>query len=335
VRMIGVIGGSGFIGTSLVRALRDGGHAVRIIDRTKSAAFPDLCIEADVRERKGLAAACAGCDVLYNLAAEHRDDVEPCSLYHEVNVTGAENVCAVAEQHGIERIVFTSTVAVYGLVEEEVDESAPRRPFNDYGRTKLQAEEIFLDWASRQWTRSLTIVRPTVVFGPHNRGNVYMLLAQIVRGRNVVIGSGENRKSMAYVENVAGFLVHALGFGPGLHLYNYVDKPDMNMNELVALAGQALGEARPPWRIPYVLALSVGMASDLAAKLTGRCFPVSTVRVRKYGANTQFAAARVARSGFVPGHSLRNSLILTIQQEFGRMPDTAILDRMGEHHSPM
>jgi GlcNAc-P-P-Und epimerase len=316
--MIGVIGGSGFIGTALVRALRAGGHSVRIIDKARSAAFPDLCVEADVRDREGLGAACGGCDTLYNLAAEHRDDVEPRSLYHAVNVAGAEHTCAVAEQHGIERILFTSTVAVYGLTDEEVDEGAPLRPFNDYGRTKLAAERVFEAWAAAAPQRGLTIVRPTVVFGPDNRGNVYTLLAQIARGRNFVIGGGHNRKSMAYVENVADFLVYALGFGPGVQLYNYIDKPDIDMNELVAVARTTLGKGGArPWRIPYGLGVGFGQACDLAAKLTGLRLPISAVRVRKYGATTQFAAARVAASGFVPRHDLRDSLIATIWHEFG------------------
>ena len=316
--MIGVIGGSGFIGTALVRALRAGGHAVRIIDKAKSAALPDLCIEADVRDREGLAAACDGCDVLYNLAAEHRDDVKPRSLYHAVNVTGAEHTCAAAEQHGIERILFTSTVAVYGLTDEEVDEGAPLRPFNDYGRTKLAAERVFEAWAAAAPRRSLTIVRPTVVFGPDNRGNVYTLLEQIARGRNFVIGSGDNRKSMAYVENVADFLVYALRFGPGVQLYNYIDKPDLDMNELVAVARSTLGKAGArPWRIPYGLGVGLGRTCDLVTRLTGVRFPISDVRVRKYGATTQFGASRVAESGFVPRHDLRDSLIATIWHEFG------------------
>ena len=185
-----------------------------------------------MRDREALHHACRGCDVLYNLAAEHRDDVRPVELYQQVNVVGAERTCEVAEHLGIERLIFTSTVAVYGLHEGEADETAATRPFNEYGRTKLEAEQMFQAWAERGAGRSLTIVRPTVVFGPDNRGNVYTLLEQIARGRAVVVGDGRNRKSMAYVENVAGALVHALTFGPGVHVFNYADKPDLDMNEL-------------------------------------------------------------------------------------------------------
>jgi GlcNAc-P-P-Und epimerase len=315
---IGVIGGSGFIGSALARALQQAGHAVRIIDRAPSQAYPGAWMAADVRDRDALQHACHGCDALYNLAAEHRDDVRPPELYHQVNVLGAQHTCEAAEQLGIERLIFTSTVAVYGLREGEADETAATRPFNEYGRTKLEAEQVFQAWAERDAVRSLTIVRPTVVFGPDNRGNVYTLLEQVARGRAVVVGDGRNRKSMAYVENVAGALAHALTFGPGVHVFNYADKPDLDMNELTALARGALGDRRArTLRIPYVLGLGAGAVSDVAARLTGRSFPVSAVRVRKYRANTQFANARMLATGFVPRHSLRDALIATIRHEFG------------------
>lgn len=339
--MIGVIGGSGFIGSALVRALKRSDHQVRIIDRARADIDPAAWIEADVRDREALTTAVAGCTTLYNLAAEHRDDVQPPSLYHQTNVAGAEHVCAAADALGIERIIFTSTVAVYGVSAVEVDEGAPLRPFNEYGRSKLEAERVFRAWASRGAGRSLTIVRPTVVFGPDNRGNVYTLLTQIARGRSVVVGDGRNRKSMAYVENVADLLVYALIFGPGVHVYNYADKPDLDMNELIALAGAALGRGRvQSIRIPYLLGLGAGLVSDLAARLTGRRFPVSAVRIRKYYANTQFANARVLATGFVPRHDLRDALTATIRHEFGSprggaLPNRATVPQGGPSEEPL
>ena len=312
---IGVIGGSGFIGGWLVERLLAREHAVRIIDVNPSQSHPDLWVAADVRDRDALHAACRGCAVIYNLAAEHRDNVRPVDLYHQVNVLGAENTCDAADQLRIDRLIFTSTVAVYGLPEDEVDETAVARPFNEYGRSKLEAEQVFRAWAERAPGRSLTIVRPTVVFGPGNRGNVYLLLEQLAGGRSIVIGDGRNRKSMAYVGNLAEFLVHALEFGPGVHLSNYVDKPDLDMNGLVALANQTLGRGRP-MRIPYAVAIAAGAVCDCLGRLSGRQFPISRIRVKKYAANTRFAADRIASTGFKPPHSLHDALVATIRHEF-------------------
>jgi nucleoside-diphosphate-sugar epimerase len=321
-RRVGVIGGSGFIGSWLVGALLNQNHPVRIIDKELSQTHPELWVKADVRETDGLLEACRGCDVLYNLAAEHRDDIDPPELYREVNVDGAINTCTAAERLGIRKLIFTSTVAVYGFPVGEIDETAPLDPFNDYGRTKLEAERAFVGWAGRSADRSLTIVRPTVVFGPGNRGNVYLLFKQIASGRSIVIGDGRNRKSMAYVANVADFLAHALNFEAGVHVYNYVDKPDHDMNELVATANETLGRGRA-LRVPYALAMTAGLTCDLIGQLTGRPLPISSVRVKKYASSTQFAANRALESGFQPRHSLREALVDTIRHEFVAAPDRA------------
>lgn len=321
-RRVGVIGGSGFIGSWLVGLLLNRNHRVRIIDKQPSPLHPELWTQADVRDPDGLLDACRGCEVLYNLAAEHRDDVDPPELYHEVNVDGAANTCAVAERLGIRKLIFTSTVAVYGFPVGEIDETAPMNPFNDYGRTKLEGERVFLKWAAQSADRSITIVRPTVVFGPGNRGNVYVLLEQIAGGRSIVIGNGRNKKSMAYVANVAEFLAHALGFEEGVHIYNYVDKPDHDMSGLVAIANETLGRGRA-LHVPYTLAMAAGMTCDLIGRLTGRQLSISSIRVKKYASSTQFAADRVIKSGFRPRHSLHEALVNTIRHEFVDTPERA------------
>ena len=334
--MIGIIGGSGFIGTALAQALAVEGRPVRLIDHAPSRTCPDRWMPADVRDVSALSAAVAGCATLYHLAGAHRDDVRPVTLYHDVNVRGAENVCAAAEAHRIGRIVFVSSVAVYGPADRDLDEAAPLRPDHEYGRSKLAAEQAFRAWAARAPERSLTIVRPTVVFGPHNRGNVFELLAQIARGRTIVIGDGRNRKSLAYVGNVADFLVHALRFGAGVHVYNYADKPDLDMNHLVALAGEALGVRHQPLRVPYAVGLGVGFGYDLVARLTGRSLAVSAARIRKYAASTRFANGRCLASGFRPRHDLHDALVATIRSEFGQRAtagrEWALSPKAGERH---
>ena len=202
---VNVIGGSGFIGTRLMRRLRNTDFLdSKIIDKAPSRAFPDLVTLSDVRSVEQLRESISDGSVIVNLAAEHRDNVHPSSLYDEVNVGGAKNICTVAREKGVQSIIFTSSVAVYGFAPIGTDESGKIAPFNDYGRTKYEAEQVFMAWqAEEPEKRTLVIIRPTVVFGEQNRGNVYNLLRQIVAGKFVMVGHGENRKSMAYVENVA------------------------------------------------------------------------------------------------------------------------------------
>ena len=205
-----VLGGSGFIGSRLVSRLLQEKYSVRIGDLIKSCNFPELSVFCDVRTDAKLPEVVRGTKTIINLAAEHRDDVRPLTRYYETNVQGAHHVCRAASDHGVSRIIFTSSVAVYGFHPEPVDEDGQFAPFNPYGETKLQAEQVYKAWADEDSSRSLVIVRPTVVFGEGNRGNVYNLLHQIAVGRFFMVGSGMNFKSMAYVENVADFLAYSL-----------------------------------------------------------------------------------------------------------------------------
>lgn len=315
---INIIGGSGFIGSRLTRRLRmGGGHQIRIIDKAPSNAFPELGIIADVRSLDDLRAGLLDGATLVNLAAEHRDDVRPVSLYEAVNVDGARNICTVAREKNVATIVFTSTVAVYGFAPIGTDESGTIAPFNDYGRTKYDAEQILSAWQREAPAgRTLVIVRPTVVFGEQNRGNVYNLLRQIASGRFVMIGDGNNRKSIAYVENVAAFIEHAMTFSPGIHIVNYVDCPDFTMDALVVLVRQSLGKAaRVGMRLPKWVGLSVGKAFDLASLATGKRFSISAIRVQKFCANSTYGSA-VGNTGFVPPVALSDALERTVRHEF-------------------
>lgn len=313
---VDVVGGSGFIGTRFCRRLAAHGRSFAIIDKQESAEFPTLTRLADVRSVAAVRECVSQRAALVNLAAEHRDDVRPLSLYEDVNVTGARNLCQVAREKNVTTIVFTSSVAVYGFAPVGTDEKGKVAPFNDYGRTKFDAEEIFRSWQSEAPAeRSLVIVRPTVVFGEDNRGNVFNLLQQIASGRFVMVGTGENRKSMAYVENVAAFLEHALELTPGIHLYNFVDKPDFTMNDLVALVRKALGKSGRNIRLPYALGYWIGVVFDVVAKLTDRKFPVSAIRVKKFCTNSVFESA-VATTGFRPPIPLSTALEQTIHYEF-------------------
>ncbi|WP_257225275.1 NAD-dependent epimerase/dehydratase family protein [Treponema parvum] len=185
-----IIGGSGFIGTRLTRRLVAAGHIVKILDKQDSKTYPELRVFADVRDRESLKKELSSnIDCVINLAAEHRDDVEPKSLYDAVNVDGAENVCQVCAEIGIKRIIFTSSVAVYGFAPLNTNETGKINYFNDYGRTKWLAEGKYREWLNTDKSNSLTIIRPTVVFGEQNRGNVYNLLRQISSGFFPFIGS--------------------------------------------------------------------------------------------------------------------------------------------------
>ena len=314
--MVVVIGGSGFIGTRLAFRLARSGMLFHIIDKENSSFFSDKVFHANICQPI-LVNCLSEITALINLAAEHRDDVRPLDLYDKVNVSGARNVCDLARAKGVNKIIFTSSVAVYGFAPLGTNESGEIKPFNDYGRTKWEAEQVYKQWQSEDsQNRTLVIVRPTVVFGERNRGNVFNLLKQIASGKFVMVGDGLNRKSMAYVENVAAFLEYSLDFKPGVHIYNYIDKPDFTMNTLVAQVNKLFGRSSEiKFRLPISLGLLIGSVLDLVAIITSKKFPISAIRVKKFCANSVYESA-IESTGFISPVPLMDAVEKTVRFEF-------------------
>ncbi len=314
---VAIIGGSGFIGTRLASILEKQSVDFIIIDKKIGTEYPQKTLVADVRNAEELEESLRGADVVVNLAAEHRDDVTPKSLYHDVNVTGAKNVCTAVSNLGIKRIIFTSSVAVYGFAAPYTDETACCKPFNDYGRTKLLAEEVYAAWAAEDGKRKLAVVRPTVVFGEGNRGNVYNLFRQIAAGTFLFVGSGRNHKAMAYVGNVASFLVHIITSPEINGTWNYVDTPIPDMKQLVGAVRSKLGKGSGTGlRLPTFLGLFGGACFDFLAKITGKKFPISRIRVKKFLSESSFSAQKALGTGFCPPFEIQDSIEKVLEYEF-------------------
>ncbi|MHC6200077.1 NAD-dependent epimerase/dehydratase family protein [Elizabethkingia miricola] len=144
---IAVIGGSGFVGTRLIDILISAGqYNLLNIDKNVSEKFPDISVIGNVMDKDTLISQLQGTDVVVLLAAEHRDDVAPVSLYYDVNVKGMRNTLEAMEANNVKRIIFTSSVAIYGLDKNNPDESFPADPFNHYGKSKWDAEQLLQEW---------------------------------------------------------------------------------------------------------------------------------------------------------------------------------------------
>lgn len=318
--MLHIIGGSGFVGTSLSRQLADAGIDFSIIDLQPSKMFPEKTNIADICNKMKLKGFLKG-DTVINLAAVHRDDITDMSMYYSVNVEGAKTLCAVCEELEINKIIFTSSVAVYGFAERETGEDGKINPFNEYGRTKALAEEVYRSWQEKDpQNRRLVIVRPTVVFGEGNRGNVYNLLNQINSGNFAMIGNGKNKKSMAYVENLSSFLTKCIFSVEPYSIYNYVDYPNLSMNELVSIVrSKLIGKNSVGIRIPKFIGLILGYIADLLAKIGFR-LPISSIRIKKFCSSSDFLTNKNNLDNFQAPFTLQEGIERTLDSEFLR-PD--------------
>ena len=318
---LAVIGGSGFVGTKLLNSLQNDTSYKSLLnlDKEDSIAHSNITQLCNVLDKGGLIDKLKGVDLVILLAAEHRDDVSPTSLYYDINVQGMRNVLSAMEVNGIKRLIFTSSVAIYGLDKDNPDESFAADPFNHYGKSKWEAEQVLQHWYKTHNDWNINIIRPTVIFGEGNRGNVFNLLNQIASGKFMMIGKGDNQKSMSYVGNVVAFIEFlAKNIVSGYNEYNYVDKPDLTTNDLVHHTGKILEKRIPSVKIPYALGMLGGYCFDLLAFVLCKKLSISSVRVKKFCAVTKYDSTKAMSSGFVPPYTMEEGLRRMLDAEFGK-----------------
>tara|TARA_B110000879_G_scaffold183184_1_gene241738 strand:- start:308 stop:1321 length:1014 start_codon:yes stop_codon:yes gene_type:complete len=311
---ITIVGGSGFVGSFLINDLEN--KCIHNLDKVQSPFHQSITTVGNILNPEEIKID-INTKTLILLAAEHKDDITPTSLYYDVNVNGTINVLNTMDQLGVKNLIFTSSVAIYGLNKSNPNETHQEDPFNHYGKSKWKAEQAIKKWYDNDPIgKSVTILRPTVIFGERNRGNVYNLLKQISSGRFLMIGKGKNKKSMAYVGNVVAFIKDRIEKNEkGFQIFNYADKQDFSMTELTKLIEEKMKIKLPVIKIPYFIGLVGGYSIDFLSFITKKKFSISAVRIKKFCATTQFDAYKVSQV-FKPPYTLEEGLNRTLEHEF-------------------
>ena len=309
-----IIGGSGFVGTHLLDSI--GIKNIINYDKRDSKSYSRITVVGNILDKVKLKKVLKDIETVILLAAEHKDNVSPKQLYYDVNVTGTKNVLEAMNENDVRKIIFTSTVAVYGLNKINLNEDSTIDPFNDYGKSKAEAEKAITNWQKKGEDRKAIIIRPTVIFGERNRGNVYNLMSQIFSKKFIMIGDGENKKSISYVKNVTDFIIYLKDkeFN-GLKIYNYVDKPDLSMNELATIIYDKLKINIPKFKIPIFLATNIARGFDMLSSFTKKKYIISYVRVKKFCANTIYSSNKTDIL-FKPKYDLKKAISKTLDYEF-------------------
>lgn len=304
-----IFGGSGFVGTHLARRLANKpGTKVTLADILPPK-FPIdgvAYIEADVREPIQIDVE-DPIDLVINTAAVHRVPGHQDYEYYETNVNGARNVIQFCERHEVARLVFTSSISVYGPSEEALTEASTLVPTTAYGKSKQQAEEIHIAWQQASPERRLVIVRPAVIFGPGENGNFTRLAAALKRGTFVYPGRRDAIKACGYVLDLVSSIEFALDLDRPFFLYNFAH-PARNTTEKICEAFRSVaGFHRPIGSIPQWLILTVAAIAEFVPGVEAKT-GISRTRVRKLMESTNILPATLEAEGFKFEYDLESAL---------------------------
>lgn len=296
-----LFGGCGFIGAHFVKYLLENGHVEKVylvdiehvdlkfsefrkqqVAKDSRVAF----VEGDVRHSLEWFSPSERVALVANFAAIHREPGHEDWEYYQTNLLGAENVCAWADMVGCNHVIFTSSISPYGPSEEVKDERSLPSPVTAYGGSKLAAEKIHQIWQARDdANRRLVIVRPGVVFGPGEGGNVSRLIKAVLHRYFFYMGNQDTRKAGVYVKE----LCHAMWWvlqrqptsGEHVSLFNMSMNPGPSIQDYVNTVCSVAGVKRFVPGVPYRLLWIVAYLIDAVARPLGIKHPFSPVRIRK------------------------------------------------------
>lgn len=319
-----VFGGLGFIGSHFIRFLINNRDVdgIYVFDKRELSSdffksnlndiFLDKrvnIISGDVRSPISKFGIDGEVLCIINLAAVHKEPGHEDSEYFDTNLLGAENICKFAEDMGCNKIIFTSSISPYGVSDGVKDEHTLPTPVTAYGSSKLVAEKIHQVWQAKDiQNRRLVIVRPGVVFGAGERGNVSRLIKAVINRYFFFMGNKSTRKAGVYVKELCNALWWVLQGqkknGETVSLFNMTMNPGPSIGEYVSAVCKAQSIKRFIPTVPYKVLIGIAYAIDALAKPLGIKHPFSPVRIRKLVRSNNIIPTYLVKHGYQFQYSL-------------------------------
>jgi len=332
VKLCVIFGGTGFIGSHFARIILEEHTVEKVvladlkpIDLDRFGYFLSQYVESgqiefaqcdvrDVRSFDSIQPADGEVSLVANFAAIHREPGHEPHEYFETNIPGAENVCDWAERVGCKQIIFTSSIAPYGPSESPKTEGSIPCPETAYGASKLAAEMIHLAWQKADSAnRKLVIVRPGVVFGPGEGGNVTRLVRAVLGKYFFYMGNRRTVKAGIYVKELCFSMLWAIKQvnnenNSGYLLYNASMNPAPSVEEYVNSICKVASVTRSFLSVPYWSLFSMAWLMEIVARPLGINHPFSPVRVRKLVRSNNIQARTLSDHGYEYRFDLASAL---------------------------
>jgi nucleoside-diphosphate-sugar epimerase len=308
-----VTGAAGFLGGHLVDMLLERGDEVRAMvrpvedsSRLQKMAGVEV-VQGDLTEPESLKRAVEGVQRVYNVAAK----TGPWGLeevYRTINVRGLADLINASMDAGVQRIVHTSSITVYGhhlhgIITEDHPFHAEDNP---YSRTKIAGEKLIANLVKDRGA-PVVIVRPAWIYGPRDTASFGRFVALVESGKGFLIGSGKNIVPVVYVRDVAQGLIKAGDAGDEVigRAYTVADDRRVTQAEYMNTIADALHVPHLSRHIPYTALYTAGRTAELLWQAVGRRKaappPVTTYGVTLLGGDQQFSIEKARRElGYAP-----------------------------------
>ncbi|MBI5892085.1 MAG: NAD-dependent epimerase/dehydratase family protein [Deltaproteobacteria bacterium] len=300
-----VTGSTGLLGIHLIKRLIGLNHEVYAFIREMSdiSHIEDKdkirFVKGNILDRDTLVGKMDGIDVVIHCAAITNFSSKGERKHHrgfEGNIIGTKNIAEIAKDSRIKQFIYISSCSAMGdYYNGERDETFPCQPDSEYGRSKYDSEKILTDY----WVKCnfpITILRPSLIYGPYDRNGMIKIIEYIDRGLFVIFGSGKNLKSLVSAHNLVEAIICAIGnpkaFG---EVFIVTDGKNYSLNDISKEIAGLLGRKQKFFHIHNKMCSILGFIGDFINFITRIEVPFSTSNLKKLMSSNTYRIDKLIR----------------------------------------
>lgn len=313
-----VTGGTGFVGTHLVRALLKQKYTVRLLIRKSSniTPFDGLPIEyvyGDLSDTKSLHEAMTDVQIVYHLAGQVGIWGLPNEQFYKINVEGTRNLLQAGLENNITQFIYCSTPGVQGKGHFKAKESEPYNPPYIYEKTKCEAEKISLEYFKTH-KLPVTVIRPDFVYGPEDIRRI-SLFRSIKNKKFLIVGNGKAHLHPTYIDDVVqGFLLVTANEKAYGEIYNIAGPAPITVDEFVNTIAKTLGVSPPPFKIPKFIGVAAAFGFEILSTIIKKppFLTKSKIEFLTVDHGTDISKA-ISQLGYQPQYDFTQGIAKTIE----------------------